>query len=413
MQAPSYSISPLFRGFKEVWIEGSRPLEWEKIIDFCLEYLSQGTDTLLTNAARDQREWPESMKTWVWIIDDMVDLIEQGCRNDEHAFDHKLFDKVDELFDALLPYLQGEKHPDIQRDAMNYAINTTLGKTIEAFVVYSLRKARATQPISADWGNAKYERFFNKGIEAYIWFGRFLPQIRYLDKKYAENKIKDLENRDLQDEEWTMFMEGYLSGNKVYKDVYLLMRPHYTKALDKIDFQDMVDQKLVEQIAMSYLENDELLQENNDDGKPSLFWKMLKQGDAVQRRKRWLNVPRYFCVISDESDDKLTKEKQSKIIAFWEWTYDNRKDVQNQLGEEYAAFLSQMSGLTILLDKIDDTPEKWLLLYASHIDQINMLGNFMESLTKFEDAESIKRIGRIFRKVLEKTTPTYNQEDIE
>ncbi len=421
LKGPSYAISPMFRGFKEVWLEGNKPLEWEKIIDFCLEYLSQDTDTLLNNAAQDQSKWPESVKNRVWVIDDMVELIEQGCRNDGHAFDPKLFDKVDELFNALLPYLPGEKQPDIQQAAMDYVINTTLGKTIETFVVFSLRKARAAQQKSTDWGKAKYERFFEKGIEACIWFGRFLPQIRYLDKKYAEDKIRELEQKETQDIEWTMFMEGYLSGKKVYKDIYLLMRPHYTKALKKNDFKDEIDNKLVEHITLSYLENDELLQENNDEGEPSFFWKMLHEGDMVQRRKRWLNVPRYFWMISgwisrndgNEAEGKLPEEKRSKIIGFWKWTYEQQAYVQTQLGEKYAEFLQRMSNLTILLDKIDNVSEPWLLLYASHIDVINRLGNFMEYLTKFEDVESIKRIGRIFRKVLEKTTPTYKQEDIE
>ncbi|MCK4859921.1 MAG: hypothetical protein KAS87_05125, partial [Candidatus Omnitrophica bacterium] len=38
---------------------------------------------------------------------------------------------------------------------------------------------------------------------------------------------------------------------------------------------------------------------------------------------------------------------------------------------------------------------------------------FMEYLTKFEDDKSVKRIGKIFLKVLEGTTPTFKQEDIQ
>ena len=38
---------------------------------------------------------------------------------------------------------------------------------------------------------------------------------------------------------------------------------------------------------------------------------------------------------------------------------------------------------------------------------------FIESLTKFEDTESIKRIGKIFLQVLENATPTFRQENIE
>ncbi|MFH1191045.1 MAG: hypothetical protein V1670_02465, partial [Candidatus Omnitrophota bacterium] len=38
---------------------------------------------------------------------------------------------------------------------------------------------------------------------------------------------------------------------------------------------------------------------------------------------------------------------------------------------------------------------------------------FIEYLTKFDDEESVKRIGKIFLKVLETATPTFRQEDIQ
>ncbi|HQL34299.1 MAG TPA: hypothetical protein PK969_13680, partial [Treponemataceae bacterium] len=38
---------------------------------------------------------------------------------------------------------------------------------------------------------------------------------------------------------------------------------------------------------------------------------------------------------------------------------------------------------------------------------------FIEYLNQFEDANSIKRIGKIFKKILEVSTPMYRQEDIQ
>ena len=72
-----------------------------------------------------------------------------------------------------------------------------------------------------------------------------------------------------------------------------------------------------------------------------------------------------------------------------------------------------MSQLTILLDRIDEVNEKWLLLSAPYIDLHHNATFFIEYLTRFDDAKSIKRIGKIFRKVLDGITSTYQQEDIE
>lgn len=38
---------------------------------------------------------------------------------------------------------------------------------------------------------------------------------------------------------------------------------------------------------------------------------------------------------------------------------------------------------------------------------------FIEYLTKFDDEDSVKRIGKIFLKVLETATPTFRQEEIQ
>ena len=83
------------------------------------------------------------------------------------------------------------------------------------------------------------------------------------------------------------------------------------------------------------------------------------------------------------------------------------------MGEEYNSFLGKIAELTILLDKIDEEKEGWLLQSAPHIDCFHNAAFFIEYLAKFKDPESIKRIGKIYKKVLEDTTPTYSQEDIE
>ena len=72
-----------------------------------------------------------------------------------------------------------------------------------------------------------------------------------------------------------------------------------------------------------------------------------------------------------------------------------------------------MSELTIWLDKIDETTEKWLLLSGPYIEIQHRSAFFIEYLTKFDDENSVKRIGKIFLKVLKTATPTFRQEEIQ
>jgi hypothetical protein len=71
-----------------------------------------------------------------------------------------------------------------------------------------------------------------------------------------------------------------------------------------------------------------------------------------------------------------------------------------------------MAELAIIIDRIDEEKEKWLLLCAPHIDFGHNADMFIEALAKLEDEESIKRISKIYLAVLQNTTPHYPEENI-
>jgi hypothetical protein len=200
------------------------------------------------------------------------------------------------------------------------------------------------------------------------------------------------------------------------------MRPNYIKALESTIFKGRADERLVEHICIGYLQLGESLNLNNADEQPSLFRKMLDEANTDDNRSRWEDVAGFFWSISgrrlkkdekDEQEEEPSDETKNKVIAFWEWTFRERESVKAKLGESYDSFLSRMAELTIWLDKIDETTEPWLLLSVPYIEIQHRSAFFIEYLTKFDDEESVKRIGKIFLKVLETATPTFRQEDIQ
>ena len=392
----------LFRGIREAW-KANKDFDWEKVFGLFFKLNEQ---TQAESIAKERN---------TWLISEIVGLIEDGCSNDSHAFDPRLFEKADKTFNLIIPTLKGEEKPNIERDALMYAMNTTLGLTIMAFVSFSLRVARVVKKSNdawsinwiQSWGNNKYERFFSKGIEAHIWFGGYLPQIKYLDVQYSEKKINEISKIDMSDYNWRMFMEGYIHGGNVYEDLYKLMRSNCLRALDKKDFNEEVNHRLVEYVCLGYLHFKELLEKNNVDGQESLFWKMLFGENTFNQRERWLRVADYF-----GSRNASKRVFDDKIIAFWKWTYDNNEKVKTILGDDYNSFLGKMSALVNILDKIDDERKSWLLLCAPYVNLHHNAMSFMEYLTKFDDADSVKYIGEIFRKVLENTTPQFMEENI-
>ncbi len=414
-----FYLHRIFLGLKEAW-KGGVGIDWQSIFDFSIKYFSRSKDVIIDEALRAQGEDSGKGK-YLWIVEAIVDLISDGSMDDARAFAPQYLGKAEQIFDLILPLLKGEKCPDTQRDALTYALNTTLGRTVRAYVTFSLRAARATQKTQENWGRVKFERFLPIGIDGYIWFGCYLPQMKYLDKDYTIEKINFFAKKDFSDFEWQMFMEGYLSGLRIYKDVYALMRPNYVSALQSTVFKGEADKSLVEHICIGYLELGELLAQNNDDGQPSLFWKMLMEAGTPDTRDRWEKVADFFWSISgrtskkDEKDDKSepSKDFKKKVLVFWEWTFNEQELARAKLGDGYLSFLSCMAKLTIWLDKIDDTSEKWLMLSAPFINIDHRSSHVIEYLTKFEDVESIKRIGKIFKKILESATPTFRKEEIQ
>lgn len=420
MEVDYFYLHKILRGIKDAWAAG-KDLDWNNVFDFCLKYLKRDKDTILKEALQSQGE-DSGKGRYIWIVDAIVDLIEDGSKDDNKAFNPEHFNKVEHIFDVILPLLKGEKHPDTQRDALTYALNTTLGRTVMTYVSFSLRVARATQKKQANWGLDKFERFLPIGIDGYIWFGCYLPQMKYLDNDYIVEKINYFAQKDPSDFEWQMFMEGYLTGSRVYRDLYNLMRPNYLKAIESKVFEGRTDDRLVEHVCIGYLQLGEALAQNNENGQPSLFWKVLNEAPRTNKKSWWEEVAGFFWSISgrrlkkEENDDEQkepSEEIKKRVLAFWEWTVKEQEFVKSKLGDAYSSFLSRMAELTIWLDRIDGKSEEWLMLSAPFIETEHRPAFFVEYLTKFDDEESVRRIGKIFLKVLEKTTPTFRQEDIQ
>ncbi|KJJ85785.1 hypothetical protein OMAG_000339 [Candidatus Omnitrophus magneticus] len=401
-------IYKIFRGLKDAWNAGIE-IDWQNIFNFIDKYFDGNKEIILSKIIKAQGEDRSKGGRYIWIVDTIVDLIGDGSRSDARAFESNHFNKVEKIFDFIIPLLNGEEKPDTQRDALTYTSNTTLGRVILNYLTFSLRVARATKKKHENWGKEKFERFFPIGIDGYIWLGGYLPQINYLDNSYIKEKINNFSGKDFNNFEWQMFMEGYLTVAKIDKDLYGLMRGNYIKALESGVFKDGTDERLVQHICIGYLQFGEELSKKNKNGETiSLFWKMLNEVDTTDKRSRWENIVNFFWSRAEQG--KLSDEFKKKILDFWEWTFNEKEFVQSKLEEDYNAFLSRLANLTILLDKIDEKNEQWLLLSAPHISKEDSFMNhsvFIKYLDKFSDEESIKRSGKIFKEVLQYTTPNF------
>jgi hypothetical protein len=406
-----FFIHQILRGILEAWKSG-RDLDWEKVFCFAIAYLENGKEAIEKEKSQSQAE-----DKYSWGVRDIVDLIEAGCRDDKHAFDQIHFRQVESIFDSLDPLLTLGEFPELKDDAMIHALNTTLGRTVMAYVTFSLRVARVKkdkEDKEARWGNNKFERFFRKGGEALIWFGHYLPQMSYLDENYVTEKIGLFAKNDASDCNWQMFMAGYLSNGRLFRDVYQLMRANYSKALEYKEFSDDTEKRLVEHVCIGYLHYDDSLAERNSDGSASLVNKMLLNAGVLEKPDRWMMAVRFFLTYGkDQAKSDEFKLIRERILDFWAWIFREQEIVKANTAGKHGPFLGEIAEFVCFLDKIDEERERWLTLSAPYVESHRHGAYFIESLARFDDKESVQRIGRTFLKVLENSTPIYNEEDIQ
>ncbi len=406
---PYYYVHYLMWGLRDAW-NANKDLDWVKVFTFCQKFLKR--PKLIEEAMTDQGSDSGKGK-YIWFIEDVVGLIQSGSSKDERAFDPKYFPQVLDIFETLIPLLKADPNPQTDRDALSYALNTTLGKVVEAFIIFSLRVAQVEKMKPEGWGK-KYEIFFEKGIEAYVWFGTFLSNINYLDEKFTHEKIKELSAPEELGVNWQAFMEGYLKGSYVYDTFYEPMRPNYIKAIKNQTFGDYTDERLVQHIAIWYIRGKEDLNNEN-----SLFRIILEDVSSPEKKLRWLVVVSFFWSLSkrtlkeEDKDEEPSKKTLDRILAFWKWTADKVSFVKEKLGDEYNPFLGRLAELTNLLPELDEEAEKLLSLSAPYVERHHGETFFIEYLTKFDKKEELERIGRIYLIMLKSTTPSFRHEDIQ
>lgn len=406
----------LLRGLQDAW-QDNKLFDWEEALLFCKKYIQNHK-----NAKEEKSDDFDFGRTCQTIAEEAARLIEVGSTNDQYAFDDSLINSANELFEMIFstfPFTKKDRQNDGR--AMNYALNSFPGRIIYSYFIFSLHIKRvcSSHDLVKNWGEKRFNRFFEGVDEGYIYFGRFLPNMCFLDKDWAHNKVREINGYSLEDKHWKDFFEGYLSGTSLYKDLYKLLRLSYKKAIENKVLSEEIDRKLVQHITLGYLRDYESL-EGND----SLFALMLKDTSTEEKKHRWKVVVNFMWSCRDRHTKKngykeMSKDVKNKILDFWDWTYKEKAVLKENLGvEEYGDLQSLLAKLTFVLDKVKDgekyKSKSWLLECAPYVNRDFNSGFFIEYLSKFEDVDSLRNIIEVYKKVLSSgVTPTYKKENIE
>jgi len=386
------------RGFEEAW-RNDKNFDWNELLPF------------IKTLIEDNSFWSEKKEAGDydynrWIGDTIANLIEDGTKNEKHAFSPDLLPIAEQILLILLKNVKTDM--GMINDLVTSVLNSSKGRVFMAAINYSLRYARLycrdkenrwVKSIKSEFSKRLYKTK-ESSLEFSVVIGQYLIYLNYLDKKWVVdnfNRIFDLEN----DKYWEAAFVGHIvMTSKVYKEIYKLLRDngHYEKGLS-YPFKDKhVTKKLIQNIAIGYLAG----------------WDDLNDAKGLQNKLLENNNPENISVLIAfvwsfrNKDDEVIK-RRIKLL----WKIIIEKVVQpNFDNDKYRILASALGKWLSFVEIIDDDIHEWLKLSVEAMDGGFNSSFFIEYLRKHVE-KTPDRVGDLYLKMIENgALPTYKEEDI-
>jgi hypothetical protein len=403
-------VYEILSGIKSAWNE-KRSIDWERLLSFIKAYINR--DEFWNNSfVIESPEWPTSRTNHEWVVSVIADLIQDATRDAQWIIPEEYFVEIQDILFLILDRLKIEQEKEDVTDFITYTINTSLGRLLIALIYLALRMAKANEKKGIEtevkW-NTEFREEYNKilgrgAIEAFTLLGQYMPTLYYLDKEWIKEKVAEYESM-IGSKAIEAFMEGYLFGERVSDALYKLMRPYYLYYIDYSFREKNAEERLMHHISVEYLRGYEDIEDTT-----SLIRNVLDRwkSELIPAIIDFLWMQRNYLDPSVPEHEDIKK----RIIDFWRWLYDNKYREKKELNKEDKSIVARLSRLTVFLDRIDPEKFDWLIFSARHVDLEFSSPFFIEYLDRFEDHDSIRKIGKIFLEMLSNFTPDFDQEHI-
>ncbi len=394
--------------FEELWNE-KKPIDWQKAIQFLKDIV--GSEKLWEKETEEKTIGFYFRKDWITSL--IARLIQVGVKDDEWPMPDTYLPEARKILEKLLEKIEpSAKGTDT--DALTEAINSPKGHAIEAYFNYALRECRILAAKHEKQGVAERRAFWegiksifdkeldkakNTNFEFSALAGSYLPNLYYLSKEWVEANINRIFPVDPEREKnWRCAISGYSYVNTVYTVIYRLLKDngHLRRVLDSSFDKSNIRERIIENIAISYLRGDEDLQ-----GENSLMAFILGKWQSQD-----------ICSVIDlfwshrEVDFKSGEDK--RIIAFWEYCCGKIKGNEDGNRE----ILSDLNLLAVFLKTIDSKSKDWLVQSVPYVEERHHSYFFLESLDRLADA-SPKEVGEVYVAMLNANAlPLYEEGNI-
>lgn len=393
-----YYLYEIVSALQILWSE-NKEINWERILGFCQQ--------LVENKTFWEPEEKGGKRSWLTRA--ISNLIQSGVQEDKHAFDEKYLPTAREVLVKIVRN-ETDSSTDLS-DPVTAALNSAKGKVLSSLLSYALRYARTRYknniPLKK-WEKEVEEVFterlnkkVDKSLEVHTILGQNLPHFVYLDRGWVKEHLKEIfpENEKNQ-KYWEVAFVGYLFNSKIYKDVYVMLRGEYKRAI-KTNFRDSNAQdRLGQHLCMVYLRGLEDLELEN-----SLMRFYLDSADSIQIGE----CITFFRGLLREK--VLSAKDKEKIVSFWKYRYG--KVVQKPDIDNYRKEIFDYIELAVCVDEMDDEIYKMLKLSMQYAGAAYKTTEAIQFFKK-NSPKYPKEVAELFNIMIDncRTIPTYETKDI-
>jgi len=387
---PFFDLKPryvydLFIGLKSAWNQ-KKHFDWDELFPFI--------NTLIPIIEKWESE-KSKYDYRNWTIQQISELIEEGCKDDEHSYPDEftsisanILIKLDQICDTKIAF---------SKRLIDYVINSSKGAIYSALIQVSLKNARH-EGIKT-WLREIKDYFSHiirnpdtQSLEFFFVIGRYLSNLFYMDTEWIMDNVDTIFSKS-DEEIWVASFQGYLSGQPRNRDSFELLneRGDYLRAINYDFKNDIIERSLMNTLATFYL----LEAVSPLDNPPIKF--MIDKQDPSQLS--------YLSNFYWRNNEKLTEPQRDLVIDLWTVILESIDD-KDQKGELY----NSLSSLLNVISELNSKSIKVLLetiqfmdIQASHIILVDNLLRLLE--------QNPKIIGEAYLLVSEKVDYPYAEED--
>jgi len=387
----------LFAGLREAWKDG-RALDWRRTLNF-MELLVKSQEFLEIKASNESKYRNR-------IIVRMAELLEEGTKDDRHAFDKELLPLSEHILLTIASQVDSDLY-DMQ-DLVTSVLNSTQGAIFDSMISYSLRNARlAKRDPNRKWIDGINDHFlkrlngnFERTVEFSLSIGKYLPTIYYsLDAAWIRNNIQKILPQD-NESLWKTTMTGYLFyARSLYVELYTLLREegHYARALEWDPQDHSIDQALVDHLCIAYLNDLEDLPD------ASGLMRRLIDGGSLDRISYLISC---IWILRKQ----LSPKQKDRIKPLWNMVHIRLFSEIDKV--EVKKEVSNLTRWLSLIDTIDSDIYEWLKESMKYVDVNYNSSLFVEYLLDHAKT-TLEMVGKLFMEMISNGVyPLFDRDNI-